>query len=74
MSFKKEHGRLKPADPMEYAKVEGKTMVCPKCGQKQIVAYVIFGETRCKSCDTLLIEQDLGQAKLNNHIQGKIND
>jgi len=66
--MKKEHGRLKPADSTEYAKVEGKVMLCPKCHFRQVVASVIFAETRCTECGTLMVEQGSEEAKLNNRV------
>ena len=68
MAYNKEHGRLRPADPIEYAKVDGKVMVCPKCDYKQVVASVVFGETCCQFCGGLMVEQGSEEAKLNSRV------
>ena len=59
----KTHGRLKPAERSEHSNVSGKTMVCPDCGKKVVVASVVFAETKC-SCGSFMTEAGIEQAKL----------
>lgn len=55
----KENGRLTPADKEELANLKGKCMICPNCGEQVIMLEVSFADTKCKKCDTILVEAGL---------------
>ncbi len=58
----KDNGRLTPADSAELADLKGKRMVCPKCGERTVVAKVQFAETKCSVCDEFLVDIEMSTA------------
>jgi len=60
MSFKKENGRLKPADPKEVAetKTHGKMFECSICGYKEERFKVEFAELpKCPKCKSGMLTE-----------------
>lgn len=55
----KDNGRFKPADESELAKLKGKHMVCPKCGEHAVITKVQFAETKCSICNELLVDIEM---------------
>lgn len=56
--MRKENGRLKPADPKEYAHKGGKVYVCDMCEHEELKSNVEFGKTyECPVCGGEMFER-----------------
>lgn len=59
----KEDGRLKPAEPAEYADLKGKRFKCTKCGEQGVFKSSEFAETKvCTNCGGAMEEIFNGKA------------
>lgn len=61
----KANGRINDLEnyKKELSDLKGKHMMCPKCGEYTITSEVVFAETKCKLCGTVLVEVNTTKTK-----------